>query len=220
MEQDRLPWVGTGYEDHGSLLLVGESHYTNDTVAVGVDPELTRNVITEYLDCQPHRYFTSIGTILTDTPGNQLDRPAFWQSVAFHNYVPAIMPGPGTAPTLAQWVEGAAPFQRVLRACRPRHVIVLGYRLWAAILRDCPLALPGQPLAFEWGPWETAEFPVGNGAFVTATVFKHPSRACRAEWHEVAAAFLGGVWQPGRLSPCRTSCIGAAVKDTDKRATR
>lgn len=185
----RKPWIGSKYRKDTGNLLLGESHY-GPAEAAG-DPDFTRRFIQGYVQGEyNNRYLTMLGSIITGVPGRSVDRN-FLQSFSFCNYVPDFMPKAGVAPSSDQWAAGADRLRQTLHELAPAKMIVLGQRLWNAIKRNHPEFEPAPPMQFEWGPWDALRLPRVRGEPLLVTWIKHPSRANRDEWQEVARAFLG-----------------------------
>src|SRR5262245_38404790 len=85
------PWVGSEYRSGGvlglRLLVLGESHH--HTTPELADRDMTRIVVENYLAGRARiRFFTSVMQVVTGREYFPYDRRrAFWDSVAFYNFV-------------------------------------------------------------------------------------------------------------------------------------
>lgn len=138
-----LPWIGRNYGTGGlfgrRVLVLGESHYQWQEGDVYVQPsrlnrEFTRKCIQERIDGKKNaRFWPRVQTIVGG-PQYADDTEAFWHAVAFYNYVQGSV---GTyskerrsRPSLEQWQESQAPFDKVLALLKPERVVVCGCQLW------------------------------------------------------------------------------------------
>jgi hypothetical protein len=123
------PWVGADYFGNGfngvRLLIVGESHYGEEDIS-------TADVIREHaIEKSQREYFQKIQSIVTGECTSTRDsRCSFWNSVAFYNYVQALMPTASTAPTRLQFRQSEPSFRTVLGTLAPDCLLATGYRLW------------------------------------------------------------------------------------------
>jgi len=139
------PWVGSDWGKPENtlggkkVLILGESHYNNeDEWTNRCDPDATRNVIRTYALQGRHAFFSKLLHVLGGKPRwslTQSEVDAFWQSVAFYNFVPVFVGNDNRiAPNTEMFTSGVAPFRAVLAELEPEHIIVCGYRLWSALL--------------------------------------------------------------------------------------
>ena len=135
-----LPWVGPDYPDirdaRPRLLVLGESHYGGPDSDY---PEFTQYVVRTFGLERRDRYFTTTAKIVLGIPkGVYLSdqvRRAFWNSVAFYNYIPQLVgPTSRIRPSENQWELGAKVFQDVLAKLEPHMILVLGKDLWYRIV--------------------------------------------------------------------------------------
>lgn len=179
------PWVGNNY---GGILILGESHHGD-----GDYVDYTVDTVSEYVNGrrQPSfRFFTILGQILTGRLAWELDAVAVWNSVAFANYVPALMTGARTCPTKEQWAEAAEIFPKLLSALEPHpsHILTLGERLWSAMAhlqhgRETHNTALGTVVRV---------FRTEEGRFSRAIKLQHPSSAISpSKWHPIVKEFLG-----------------------------
>lgn len=190
------PWVGRNYGRRSrwkqSVLILGESHY-DESYAQG--DRLTEFVVRGHVERRGKQYafWTKIGrTFVGPSYGDPPSRRAFWDSVAFYNYVQGFV---GTAarqrPTPQHFRSSWTPFQSVLAELQPDVVVALGFGLWAAME---PLLPPRRPLGFALPGGRDGHYVVLPKAQPGAGVFgylKHPSTGYRPdEWRPVVAALL------------------------------
>ncbi|ALN75748.1 hypothetical protein M673_23640 (plasmid) [Aureimonas sp. AU20] len=140
------PWIGKSFGVPNvvggcRLLILGESHYTKDLSKVGCTPAGFTSDVVEGLGIHGrHAFFGKLHEIVTGLRrGDQSpeDKIAFWNSVAFYNYVPVLVDGrdtkeggAGRRPTDAMFKAGAESFQSIRREINPDAVIVCGLTLW------------------------------------------------------------------------------------------
>lgn len=165
-----LPWVGSSYlgtdDSRPRLLVLGESHYGESDSDY---PEFTRDVVRKFGLVQRDRYFTTTAKLVLGVPKSVYltdeFRQTFWNSVAFYNYVPALVgPTSRIRPSEDQWKLGAEILPGVLNDLHPHMILVLGKTLWYRIVGL--QAIEGHPTL--------RRLPTRNGAAV-ATMTNHPS---------------------------------------------
>jgi hypothetical protein len=182
------PWVGRNYGRGSrwgvSVLLLGYSHY-HEFQEVG-HAEYTRHVVGRHVrginDRSPYR--TKLARAFECTDG----RGAFWDSVAFYNYVQDFMTGPRENPDPQQIRAAWTPFNEVFRELNPDLTIATGKQLWTALSARLPrpehLSLP------DGGRVPYVVLSRGTGAGVVSHI-KHPSTGFSYdEWCPVVAALL------------------------------
>ena len=124
------PWVGKRYGESGNivgcrLLILGESHYTKDPAEVGTTPPgLTTRVVEHFAIRNRHQFFGKLHGIVVGTPRRShatVDKEAFWDAVAFYNWVPVACDGRPVADggaqrrlTPAMFRSGVKPFADVM----------------------------------------------------------------------------------------------------------
>lgn len=168
-----LPWEGPAYHAAGQrVLLLGESHYVT---APGDDaPTLTRDIVQAVRDgTRPLPFYTKAAQLLGGSGvATPQGRAAFWDGVAFFNYVPVVVGLASNAePTAAMWAAAPARFFALLAALAPTHVLSLGQRQWNHIKfpagwTSVPVANPSHHLRRWLAP---------DGRETTATWVNHPS---------------------------------------------
>lgn len=185
IEPHFLPWVGPKYPaaagSNPRLLVLGESHYGESDSDY---PEFTQHVVRTFGLERRDRYFTSTAKLVLGIPkGVYLTdelRRSFWNSVAFYNYVPALVgPTSRIRPSEDQWKLGAEVFQTVLGRLEPQMILVLGKELWYRIVGLQPVE--DYPSLRRLG--------ISNGGAI-ATMTNHPSsfRFHALEWQPAIQA--------------------------------
>ena len=129
------PWVGSDYEcggPHGCrILILGESHYGQpDKATLG----FTNCIVGRYAITERRRFFSVVQRLVSlDTQRlrySEASKRDFWNSVAFCNYVQAIVgPKARCRPTPAMWATGSAVLLHVLDELRPEVIVILGKQL-------------------------------------------------------------------------------------------
>jgi hypothetical protein len=146
------PWIGPAYRNPTPttrgrrLLVLGESHYSEDGALIGQTPVgFTRDTVAHFpLAGRSQRFFDMLPrTIMDETEGRSWpDRIGlFWNSVAFFNFVPLIVDGRsadagGANRTPEDWMfkAGTEVLAPLLDELRPEAVIVCGVRLWGYVV--------------------------------------------------------------------------------------
>ena len=120
----RTPWIGNRFD---GLLVLGESHYHDDADA----PGLTTQVVEEAVAGEsPHALFAKVEKVVTGEIGRRTGDASFWQTVAFANFYPGVVPGPRKRPTPEMCEEGYRLFPALLSMVKPRRILVLGNVNW------------------------------------------------------------------------------------------
>src|ERR1700733_7091500 len=84
-----LPWVGSAFHNQSRrILILGESHYSDRQ-----EPRtLTRTLTQDYINGRwNHRFWTQVAQAVTGKPHWEINRPEFWSTIAFYNYVQCIV---------------------------------------------------------------------------------------------------------------------------------
>jgi hypothetical protein len=148
-------WRGDDYKlgiGGQQILILGESHYhdCNEDPSCREEPdgfersrrhtELTRDVVRWWKD-NPHR-----SPLSHQLPKLfNMDKPQFWASVAFYNYLQAIVGSRARMrPSEDHWAssENVAALQETLSDLQPDRILVLGKKLWQYLPSKVPLARP------------------------------------------------------------------------------
>lgn len=188
------PWVGPNY-GHGSLwgvgvLILGYSHYHEFKEVQHA--EYTRHVVGRHVRGinDKSRYWTKLARTFECADG----RPAFWDSVAFYNYIQDFMSGPREDPTPRQVVAAWTPFNEVVARLAPDLILVTGKTLWSTIA-----ARIRTPQTLKLSDSRNVPFrvmPNRGGAGVVGFI-NHPSSGGYSydEWCPVVAALLAEAQQ-------------------------
>lgn len=127
------PWVGSGYRDGGlyglRVLILGESHYDSSD---NLRESYTIDCIRDIAQRRRFRFFTAVQSLMQGTRGwvPDAERAAFWERVAYCNFVQSFAPGPRVAPTPEMWSAGGAALVQTVGELSPQLVVALGERLW------------------------------------------------------------------------------------------
>jgi hypothetical protein len=197
------PWVGRnfGASPQSRLLIVGESHYArpagNETLEPLVakheaNPDFTRDVIWE---CPiegewSNRTLERIEPIFTGS--GQSTGTAFWERVAFYNFVQRMMRFEGTSerPTWDDLLAGWRTFAGVAEILRPDLCVLLGsscrHSLVTAFEQSTISQDPPQAFARIGRCWAyRTEFHLHDSTFPLVLI-QHPSRYFSPpKWHEL-----------------------------------
>jgi hypothetical protein len=190
------PWVGSLYGRHSpfgvSVLVLGESHY-DEGYAQG--DRLTEFVVRGHMEARGKQYafWTKIGRTFTGPDyGDAASRRAFWESIAFYNYVQDFV---GTAarqrPTEEHFRSSWPAFTSLLAALKPDVVVTLGFGLWGALQ---PMLSVRRPLGVTVPGSRESHYSLLTQAAPGAGVIgftKHPSTGYRpADWRAVVEALM------------------------------
>lgn len=125
------PWIGKKYSNSNQkILIVGESHYAegnNQSEKTHKDTKLTRVVIEkigidrEYRDTKTFKYFH-----LAMMGNDSFDSGAFWESVAFYNFIQRPMFSLDEKPSLKDFTNGWDTFFKTIDIIEPTTVIFIG----------------------------------------------------------------------------------------------
>lgn len=190
-EPSFLPWVGERYRgqslDGVRLLIVGESHYhTHSDPGADFTIRLTQGYIRGTMR---HRFWTLVARTVAGQSASRDECKAFWQSVAFYNYIQSVVGGTArVAPTAGMWAAARAPFSGVLKDLAPHVVLILGRRLWSN-LSDGELST----LTVDGGASRPARnYDLPGKGLATATFINHPASRgfVAAKWTPVTASLL------------------------------
>jgi hypothetical protein len=201
------PWVRENYKSPKlvgtRLLIVGESHYVDPTKPPP-GPDLTEDVVRWHHEGDKRAaFFTRIAQTVIGK--EEVDQWAFWEDVAFYNYVqePAA-DRPRKAPTQKMFARGRCPFFEVLSVLQPTDVLALGQRLW----REMPeFEGDGDSLIVESSEIWYGHYRVRESHCLAGGI-DHPSSYGFSwrHWHPVVARFLQLAPEPNNRAG--VSCMG------------
>jgi len=174
------PWIGdeypNGFRSGLKLLILGHSHYADD------EPDATEKWTRKHLQDKPGEFWTHIEHVISGRPLDNDQRRAFWNKVAFSNFIQEPLQEPGDKPTDMQWARARRALPEIITHTKPDLMFVFSIQAWSK--------LP-----------DTAEYPEscyvpgceGNAYFyrihstygLFAGVFAHPRnpRVARVIWH-------------------------------------
>jgi uracil-DNA glycosylase len=116
------------------VLALGESHYASDVSEV--TEHITNDVIGWYLDpgCEFEGWMNTYTKFIRALSGDfEIAREtsaAWWNRIAFYNFVQVPMTGPRTAPTAEEFRDSDGAFFEILEMLRPDYVLAWGERLY------------------------------------------------------------------------------------------
>ena len=196
----RKPWVGLNYD---GLLIIGESHYGGPP---GADEDFTVDVVKQVVaGTVRHRLFTEVACVVTGKPSQEVDRAAFWNGVAFWNFVQRSMHNRPERPRNEDWSAGRDLFIPVASSLvpQPHHILVLGTGKADAksTYENMPqFDLPDLPsiTVDERDGWP-GYYRMAEGKYALTMAISHPrSRGWSWKaWHPLVEAFLAMPNQPG-----------------------
>lgn len=143
------PFVGENYEkgiNGKKILILGESHYWGEEIYENAYEDLkkgeyldfTDDVISAYIAYQKGERehspwmnsFTKFTKEFYNWEEGKIDLVAFWQSVAFYNYVQFPITAVRTSPTQEEFQQSEKAFYEVLEKYQPDVIIAWSWRLW------------------------------------------------------------------------------------------
>jgi hypothetical protein len=185
-----LPWVGDRYTAGGQfgvrLLLLGESMYQKGPGSL--TPGILTSMIERIIRGESrHKFFTLVYQTVagrTKRESAPAEVAAFWQSVAFYNYIQSsVGDQPRQRPTEESWAQSRGALVEVVGQIAPQAVLVLGRELWKRLVSLGLVQATGE---------EFGRLNVGPGA--VATFINHPSSPrgfTWQKWHGRAVELLG-----------------------------
>lgn len=129
------PWVGADYPNGGvfakRILVLGEAHYKWKEDA-RITSTFTQECIVEQIQEKPFRkaFWTNIAAMFLEQLPTLDEKRAFWQSVAYYNFIQQEISGARIRPDEPMWSDAIEPFHATMKDLRPDRIFVLGYRLW------------------------------------------------------------------------------------------
>jgi len=129
------PWIGQNYATTGfkgkKVLILGESHYRPIEQKI---QDFSMNVIKWHVYTKRVRVFTKVEMVLTNIPARESvsddQRSAFWESLAFDNYIQtSVGEHARDRPTPEMWEAAKKPFLQTLNRLKPEYLVVLGREL-------------------------------------------------------------------------------------------
>lgn len=181
-----LPWRGNHYDNSPQrLLILGESHYSEENLR----PDATIEFLRQYTTGEwRHRYWTNIMQTVSGKPHSAIDRAAFYDGVAFYNYVQqTVASGPNIAPKSEMFTSSEPAFFSVLNELKPKNILVLSTRLWANLPS---VGRPGPSLQYDGKSRDSWLYRHQDGEALASWI-PHPSRFFRWQrWAPLASALL------------------------------
>lgn len=188
MDQEPLyfqPWVGRDYRTSplfgARVLVVGESHYGNEAWNY---PEFTIDCVKEQVEgLGTKSFWTNIALTFLGRMPTPDDKLAFWNSVAFYNYVQTLVgPEARMRPKREMWPRSEDAFAQVLDELQPEFALLLGYALWDNAPDLDGRAGPEIAGAAQTGTWL---YPLRSGGSCLAYGIRHPSSGFNGrQWHD------------------------------------
>jgi hypothetical protein len=190
------PWVGDLYGrsthfDGRRILVLGESHHSEEHPVGSLVPELTQEVMEFYSRTQKRgewmRTLDNVAWALSGQTKVELAQEdhrgefTVWRSVAFYNYIPVVLAksARGNRPNWQHFQQAVLPFEAVLRDLKPHILIVCGYELFPRVLAaHWPTTLPS--------PWDFKSLYVDVATPSRMRVIRmlHPSAGfSHKSWH-------------------------------------
>lgn len=154
------PWVGSLYTEgvHGlRTLLVCESHYgSKQHERPSVTPEIIRALALGQVHPQAtrklrkHAHFSKIrAAVMGAKPGSaSLGRQAFWERVAYYNYLQEFVSASRKAPAEGAWERSRSAFMEVVNVLAPDLIVCFSIRNGVTICSlsgDIPVAVVNHP---------------------------------------------------------------------------
>ena len=160
---DKDIWIGSNYRK-GGILIIGDSSYVDPAVQY-----IPRWIAKNEKDQTFSRLFNAFNAEQAHTESATIEqREAFWNSVAFYNFVQEVIPSRDDRPSQAMFRAAKAPLETVLKALQPGGVMIVGYEQ-----RE-----HSEPIVTQLGiPCVVVEHPTAYGV---------PTAAMTARWQELA----------------------------------
>ncbi|WP_460824379.1 hypothetical protein [Lysobacter olei] len=179
-----IPLVGPEYDDglvsDVRVLLLGESHYGDDSAAEGFGRDCTQYWFQDYLNESydidgDSQFFRKLPRILArDVKVTQLGSAAAWRRAAYANFVQALVGERArTRPSRQQWLDGQRALTEMAEKLQPDVVLVLGAQLWSHITEGCKS--DEAAISAQKRPREVWLIPNGTGGYARASWIYHPS---------------------------------------------
>jgi hypothetical protein len=157
------PWIGDRYRSEGidgvRLLVLGESHYGPKSCEV---PHYTCELVRLWGQQRRHRFYSSIQRLVVGGQGwlSSAERRAFWDRVAFYNFVQSLVgERPRERPTPEMWEAAHQPFEATIEELKPQVMLILGWQLHQNLpslpgwLTVCAVPHPSSP-GFRYLDWQ------------------------------------------------------------------
>lgn len=184
------PWVGPRYEsgavDGLRLLVLGESLYGRHE-SVERDRSLTHRVVEDHLRGRPrHRFVSTVAAVVAGVrPGDTNGEGAFWNAVAFHNYVQEYAGERARQrPREEAWAQGAPALREVLAELQPDLILVCGRALWEHLKQVD--GLTSDPIQEDYDKRIRSRLFDAGGTKVVGGMINHP----------VSFGFRPAEWRP------------------------
>lgn len=138
--------LGISFDDQGKLvfgteespgkkvLVLGESHYSDEELPEEEMHSFTREVLKLFLEAEERqnwmRTFVKFERALANCITDKEDSKKIWNHLMFYNYLQNMIQGPRLAGTTEEYERSVKPFLEVLKSYRPDYIIVWGKRLF------------------------------------------------------------------------------------------
>lgn len=183
------PWIGESYrkrlaaytkqESIEAILwrchVMAESHYSLEDDFAGMTVSAVRQLALERNEFG--RFWTLIACSVSGVPGDQIDREAVWNDIAFSNFVQTLLSDHGIAPTDDQWGDARRRFFSQLVLTRPTILAVFSHRAFENLPNE-GVKCPPMQMRPDWPVVDDAwlyPYQVEEGVDVTIAVKnKHP----------------------------------------------
>jgi hypothetical protein len=200
------PWVGSLYGKPQNIfggkrvLVVGESHHSQEHAIGEVVPNMTRETMEIYGSGERARWMRTFDNMAWAVSGKspvdlelsgQRGEFAIWNSMAFYNYIPVVLANYSRAerPTNEQFEAGKVPFEKLLLELRPEVLLIWGFQLFPWIINNHFPHYGSHPWDFTG---EYVDLPTTPPT--RAVRILHPSAAFSSgKWHLVIQRALGGI---------------------------
>lgn len=191
-----LPYIGSAYFNLPAdkrILVLGHSHYSNHWFE-----GITRESVASYLKERDngkdisgeYRSFLNFETSVLGESASPEEAIAFWNRVAFCNYVQEAMPEDNKTkkPSKQQYIDSYDAFFETLEVLRPKYVIAWG----KTNFNNLP------PINFEDidpDGQRICQYNLDSDYHPRVLCIQHPSmRYCRKKWGPIINLFISGEW--------------------------
>lgn len=172
------PWKGDQYDagyEGLRILIVGESHYSDDPLSEPAD--ITPTVMSAYLSDPTWPFFGTIERIVSGQRQNAVSSSLFWNQVAFLNFVSQVV-GKGQSPNPQQYRKSLSRFRKIVIDLESDLVCFFSrasweYRPWG----DAPWeeAFGAEPQHHDKS-YEITKYDTYWGSPIIMARFNHPAR--------------------------------------------
>lgn len=194
------PWIGENYGGKSSfgisILIVGESNYTDDQEREQPHSTFTHRLIEDAIaGCQRHGFFKHIRRTFID----DVSPETFWHSVAYQEYIQHWL-RPKERPDKNKWEDAKPLFLDVVNDLKPQCILFVSKGVYDRASKGFPSSTP---LAIS----DDAALKFYNSSHSTAQIYQ-----ALASWIYHPAAFKGGFRRPKPVVKALVQAAGGVIE--------